>query len=91
MRIYYGTAPTVPNPPPPPLPSSLRHPPKEPSLPEGPLVVRLIESGIGGHCLKCYSSMKTKWLFFSTGKCISPECENYYDRKPKSLYDRGKK
>jgi hypothetical protein len=31
-------------------------------------------------CPECGSSMKTKWLFFSTGKCINDECYNYYKR-----------
>lgn len=29
-------------------------------------------------CKRCGSSIKSKWLFFSTGKCIQPECSNYY-------------
>jgi len=29
-------------------------------------------------CEKCGSSLKTKWIFFKSDKCIQPECDNYY-------------
>ena len=29
-------------------------------------------------CPKCGSSLKSKWIFFKSNKCIQPECENYY-------------
>ena len=65
--------------------------PKEPAPPPDPPLVVLREGGLGGHCPECSSSMKLKWLFFSTGKCVSPGCSNYYDKKPERLYDRGRK
>ena len=32
-------------------------------------------------CSKCGSSIKANFLFFSTGKCINPDCKNYYNIK----------
>ena len=32
-------------------------------------------------CPECGSSLKRKFLFFKTSKCINSECKNYYERR----------
>ena len=68
--------PPPPPPPPPPLPRSVTGKPPEPPI--YPPSRILSEGNIIGHCEKCGSSLKSKWLFFKASGCIQPECENYW-------------
>lgn len=36
----------------------------------------LFEGDLGPFCPKCKSSLKKKWWFFRTTKCIHPDCPN---------------
>jgi len=49
-----------------------------PPEPKPPLNRLLSEGNTLGHCEKCGSSLKSKWLFFKAGGCIHPECEDYW-------------
>ena len=40
-----------------------------------------IREGTMPWCPICNSSQKRRWLIFPTGKCIHPECENYYGKE----------
>ena len=57
----------------------------EPSTPMPPCA--LIREDSGSWCPTCGSSQKYRWVFFPTGKCIQPKCENYYGRKPTGVTD----
>jgi len=46
-----------------------------------PLIRLIREWDYGSYCPQCGSSLKLKFLFFKTKKCIQPECENYYKTK----------
>ncbi len=51
--------------------------PSSPTKPPPPPGRWLRENDIGPYCPQCGSSMKMKYIFIRTEKCIQPQCENY--------------
>jgi hypothetical protein len=53
------------------------------SLPQPPPNRLILESdGLPSHlCPRCGSSLKRKYMFFRTKKCIQPLCSNYFGEK----------